>query len=121
MTARAPAACADLLPKDETETGTITKTDSVSPPQDWQSDFQDSRSDSDGRNDAAGGAVMTSINDNLREVVDELTNALQTAVVLAGELARSLKSDVHDADALYASIARATAALQRLRPSGDGQ
>jgi len=64
---------------------------------------------------------MTPDTANLREVVDELANALQTAIFLAGKLATSLRADVHDADVLHASIARATAALQRLRPSGGEQ
>jgi type III secretory pathway component EscU len=55
--------------------------------------------------------------DNLRIVVDDLANALQTAVVLAGKLATSLRADAHDGDVLHASIVRAVAALQRLRPT----
>jgi len=55
------------------------------------------------------------------QVVDELSNALQIAVVLAGRLATSLRADAADGDGLYASIACAVAALQRLRPTGSAQ
>jgi hypothetical protein len=64
---------------------------------------------------------MTLDNGNLREVVDELANALQTGLLLAGKLASGLRADVHDADALYQAIARATTALQRLRPTGGAR
>jgi hypothetical protein len=57
----------------------------------------------------------------LREVIDELADALQTALVLADKLGTSLSAAAHDADVLQASIARASAALQRLRPSGGGE
>ena len=56
--------------------------------------------------------------DQVRTVIDELANALQTAIVLAAKLATSLRADAHDGDVLHAAIARATAALQRLRPTG---
>jgi hypothetical protein len=62
---------------------------------------------------------VTPANGNLHEVVDELANALQTGLLLAGQLATSLRADVHDADGLYQAIARASAALQRLRPTGS--
>jgi hypothetical protein len=61
---------------------------------------------------------VTPANGNLPEVVDELANALQTGLLLAGQLATGLRADAHDADGLYQAIARASAALQRLRPTG---
>ena len=64
---------------------------------------------------------MTSNNGNLREVVDELANALQTGLLLAGKLATGLRADAHEADVLYQAIARATTALQRLRPKGSAR
>jgi hypothetical protein len=64
---------------------------------------------------------MSPDNENLRAVVDELANALQTAVVLAGKLATSLRADAHDGDVLHAAICRAVEALQRLRPNGGAQ
>ena len=59
--------------------------------------------------------------EQLRNVIDDLANALQTAIVLAAELATSLRADAHDGDVLYDAIGRATAALQRLRPNGTGR
>ena len=53
----------------------------------------------------------------LRPIIDELANALQTAIVLSGRLATSLRADCHDADVLYDAIGRATIALHRLRPT----
>jgi hypothetical protein len=64
---------------------------------------------------------MTPDSSNLQAVVDELANALQTAVILAGKLATSLRADAHDGDVLHASIVRAVAALQRLRPNGGAR
>jgi hypothetical protein len=64
---------------------------------------------------------MTPDNGNLRDVVDELASALQTGLLLAGKLATGLRADVHEADVLYQEIARATAALQRLRPNGGAR
>ena len=64
---------------------------------------------------------MTPDNGNLREVVEELTNALQTGLFLAGKLATGLRADAHEADVLYQAIARATTALQRLRPGGGAR
>jgi hypothetical protein len=61
---------------------------------------------------------MTPESGNLHEVVDELANALQTGLLLAGQLATGLRADAHDADVLYQAIARASVALQRLRPTG---
>ena len=63
---------------------------------------------------------MSPDNNNLREVIDELANALQTGLLLAGKLATGLRADVHEADLLYDSIARATAALRRLTPTNGG-
>ena len=56
----------------------------------------------------------------LRPIIDELANALQTAIVLSGRLATSLRADCHDADVLYDAIGRATIALHRLRPTNGG-
>ncbi len=64
---------------------------------------------------------MTPDNNQTREAIDELANALQTAIVLAAELATSLRADAHDGDLLYNAITRATTALRRLRPSGGEQ
>jgi hypothetical protein len=58
--------------------------------------------------------------EQLRSVVDELSSALQTSVLLAGKLATSFRADAHDADVLFASITRATAALRRLTPTNGG-
>jgi hypothetical protein len=64
---------------------------------------------------------MTPDDGTLREVVDELANALQTGLVLAGQLATGLRADAHEADVLYQAISRASTALRRLRPNGDGR
>jgi hypothetical protein len=64
---------------------------------------------------------MTPGDGTLREVVDELADALQTGLLLAGKLATGLRADAHAADVLYQAITRASTALQRLRPNGEGR
>ena len=64
---------------------------------------------------------MTTPDADLRDIVDDLANALQSAIVLAGQLATSLRADAHDADALYNAVSRAASAVHRLRSGAGGR
>ena len=64
---------------------------------------------------------MTTPDADLRDIVDDLANALQSAIVLAAQLATSLRADAHDADGLYNAVSRAALAVHRLRSGAGGR